>query len=214
MPGRGRARWLATALLFCVAASHAVGPDPTEERASADVRYAAAWILDATDHQGRPFAIVDKRDPRIYVFGADGRPLGTSAILLGLTPGDEAALDSVGRPPSSLGRLERTTPAGRYSSQPGHNDKGEPIVWFDYDAALAIHRLRPAPATEQRPQRMLSTAVDDHRITLGCVVVRVAFYEAVVEPALGRQRGVVYVLPETRPVQSLLGAIEVGLDAR
>ena len=35
----------------------------------------------------------------------------------------------------------------------------------------------------------------------GCVVVPVAFYQAVVQPLLGSQRGVVYVLPEHRPWQ-------------
>jgi hypothetical protein len=32
----------------------------------------------------------------------------------------------------------------------------------------------------------------------------VSFYDAVVRPSLGRQRGVVYVLPETRPAAELL----------
>jgi hypothetical protein len=38
-------------------------------------------------------------------------------------------------------------------------------------------------------------------------VVPVAFYESVVEPLLGKARGVVYVLPETQSVQELFGAL-------
>jgi hypothetical protein len=38
------------------------------------------------------------------------------------------------------------------------------------------------------------------------VVVPVGFYERVISPVLGRQRGVVYVLPETRAVQALFGS--------
>ncbi len=41
----------------------------------------------------------------------------------------------------------------------------------------------------------------------------VAFYEQVVMPTLGSRRGVVYVLPESSPVQAMFGAIEVGPGA-
>lgn len=109
---------------------------------------------------------------------------------------------------------ERTTPAGRFASQPGHNDKGEDIVWVDYDASLAIHRLRPAPAHERRAERLASPASDDNRISFGCIVVPVVFYDSVVAPTLGRQRGVVYVLPETRPVRAMFGATELGMNTR
>ena len=151
---------------------------------------------------------------RVYVFDAAGRLSGASNALLGLTPGDTAVADIAQRRPASLMPHERSTPAGRFESQPGHNDKGEAIVWVDYAASLAIHRLRPAAASERRAERLASATPDDNRISLGCIVVPVAFYEAVVEPSLGRQRGVVYVLPETRPVQAMFGAIEVGVARR
>lgn len=41
-------------------------------------------------------------------------------------------------------------------------------------------------------------AADDNRVTLGCIAVSEAFYDGVVAPLLGHQRGVVCVLPETR----------------
>ncbi|MBC8055838.1 MAG: hypothetical protein H7Y61_04615, partial [Rhizobiales bacterium] len=110
---------------------------------------------------------------------------------------------------------ERHTPSGRFESQPGHNDRGEAVVWVDYAAAIAIHRLRPAPPQERRSERMATPTPDDNRISLGCIVVPVAFYEAIVEPTLGRQRGIVYVLPETRPAQALFGRpLDLGLAGR
>jgi hypothetical protein len=177
---------------------------PVAAIASADADYAARWITDHSDNHGQPFAIVDKRDARLYVFSPEGELVGVTSVLIGLTPGDDAIGDIALRTPASLRPFERTTPAGRYASQPGHNISGEDIVWIDYDASLAIHRLRPAPAAEHRPERIVSSRTDDKRISYGCVVVPVAFYDRLVAPTLGRQRGIVYVLPETRPVEGML----------
>ena len=208
---RGRA--LCAAVLcgwWMVAGSaHALSFDPGAG-ASPDAQYAASWVRDAADHQNQPFAIVDKKEARIHVFGADGILLGSSPILMGLTAGDFATPDIARRAPASLQPFERTTPAGRFASQPGHNAKGEDIVWIDYDASLAIHRLRPAPPSERRPERLASGNASEHRISLGCVIVPVEFYDSVVAPVLGKRRGVVYVLPETRPVREVFGSFEVG----
>lgn len=208
MARRGERLCAAAALLLCSLWSlpGQAAADFGAEPASDDARYAAARVLATADHQQRPFAIVDKRAARVYVFDAAGHLTGASSVLLGLAPGDTAIADIARRRPTSLMPRERSTPSGRFESQPGHNDKGEAIVWVDYAASLAIHRLRPAPVHERRPERLASAAPDDNRISLGCIIVPVAFYEAVVEPSLGRQRGVVYVLPETRPVQALFGS--------
>lgn len=199
------------ALWGCVVSWHAVAaPDFAGERASDDVRYVANWVLEGADNQGRPFVIVDKRDARVYVFAAEGRLAGAAPALLGLAPGDQSIPDIARRAPSSLKPQERTTPAGRFESQPGHNDKGEDIVWVDYEASLAIHRLRPAPAAERRPERLASASIDDKRISFGCIVVPVAFYESVVSPMLGRLPGVVYVLPEAAAVSEMFGDLRLG----
>jgi hypothetical protein len=183
-------------------------PATAEVAASAgDVRLVKRSVLARADHGGRVFAIVDKKDAHIYVFDASGSLIGASPVLLGLAIGDRDAVPHIGdRMPVSLAPDERTTPAGRFESEPGRNGKGEPIVWIDYDAALAIHRLRPAPAHERRAQRMASADPAERRISFGCVVVPVAFYEQTIAPTLGSRRGVVYVLPETGnvTVESLL----------
>lgn len=186
-------------------ACHA-GADFGGQPASPQARSQADWVLSQGDHRGRPFAIVDKKDARLFVFAGNGQLIGAAPALLGLTLGDHAVAGVGQRAPSEIQPFERTTPAGRFDSEPGRNLQGEAVVWFDYEAGLAIHRLRPAAASERRTQRLMSDTSQDNRISLGCVVVTVDFYETVVSPALGRQRGVVYVLPETRPALLASGA--------
>jgi len=207
MPQCWRPLAVAMACFVCASAAGAASPDwsAAAVAVSADAQAAALWVFDRADHRGQPFAIVDKKDARIYVFEPDGLLRGASPVLLGLASGDRDAVPHIGeRSVASLRPDERTTPAGRFDSEPGINDKGEAIVWFDYDAALAIHRLRPAAVRERRPQRMDAADPAEHRISLGCIVVPVAFYEQVIAPTLGSRRGVVYVLPEATSLDSLL----------
>lgn len=169
---------------------------------------------DAKDsHDGRPFAIVDKRLATLSVYAADGRLVGRAPALLGLTPGDTEPASARGKAPSALKPHERVTPAGRFEAQPGHNLNGERIVWIDYEASLAIHRLRPAPATQQRPARLVSSNPQDHRVTLGCVVVDPAFFDEVVLPTLGGGKSLVYILPERDPLIVAGGGPQRGAAA-
>ncbi len=170
------------------------------------VRQLARWIIDAGDHGGAPFAIVDKRGATLSVFDGNGRMLGASPALLGLTPGDGTEPGVARRVQTGLSLQDRTTPAGRFVSEPGRNLKGERVVWVDYASAFAIHRMRPANERERREERLASATPEDNRITLGCVVVPVSFYENVVEPLIGRRYAVVYVLPESGEISGLLAA--------
>lgn len=169
------------------------------EAASPEARTTAQLAFEYADAKGRPFAVVDKKDAKLFVFGAEGRLVGAAPALLGLARGDTVAagvgqMVATGIPPAL-----RTTPSGRYDSQPGPNLKGETVIWVDYDAAFAIHRLRPSPAHERRAERLASPSPDDNRISLGCVVVAGEFFDRVVAPVLGHGPGVVYVLPEPAP---------------
>jgi hypothetical protein len=67
--------------------------------------------------------------------------------------------------------------------------------------------VRPGSAEAVRTQRLAGQNASAQRVSLGCVVLSPAFFEAVVLPALGRQAGVVYVLPETRPLTTLLASL-------
>jgi hypothetical protein len=201
MSGSRKALCALALVCACVCAGAA-----TPAAMSDDARHVAQWVLDAEDHRGRPFAIVDKKHARIHVFDSRGRLTGTSAVLLGMARGDHSAPGVGLLPPSRIPMADRTTPAGRFVSEPGRNIEGEDVIWVDYDAGLAIHRLRPAAGHQGRPERMASPGTDDNRISAGCVVVPVAFYEESVKPVLGRQRGVVYVLPEMRSVREMFGS--------
>lgn len=215
--GSGALRSLALSLVpalllacFCTGALASQPPaelvDFASEAASSDARYVAHWVLQQGDHQGLPFAIVDKKAAKIFVFASGGQLLGAAPALLGLAPGDHTVPGIGERPLSQILPSERTTPAGRFVSEPGRNLKGEDVVWVDYDAGLAIHRVRPGNAQERRQQRLATASPADNRISLGCVVVDVAFYESVIAPVLGRQKAVVYVLPETQAVTALFAA--------
>ena len=195
----------ACAAALCAPSTRAIGVDFGGEQVSQEARRVAQWIVASGDNHGLTFAIVDKKDARLFVFEPGGRVIGATPALLGLAPGDHS-LPGVGeKDPDLLKPFERTTPAGRFESEPGRNHTGEAIVWFDYDAALAIHRLRPGRTHAARTKRLASPTAAERRASLGCVVVPAPFYDSVVRPTLGRERGVVYVLPETRPVHEVFG---------
>lgn len=177
-----------------------VTPRPAQAiRVSAAAQAMAGRVIAIADHRQLPFAIIDKQAALIAVYGADGTLAGTSAVLLGLDPGD-ASVPGVGER-AQRGHLrhgDRTTPAGRFVSEPGHNRDGEAVVWMDYGAALAIHRLRAGTGQPERARRLASGRTSDKRASAGCVVVPVVFYESVISPLLGAGPGVVYVMPEGR----------------
>ncbi len=176
------------------------------EQASPEIRKFASWIMSTSDHRGMPFVIVDKEHVRVFVFEAGGRLLGATPALMGSAVGDDSVAGIGEREMSAIQPHERTTPAGRFVSQPGINSNGEDIVWVDYDAAVSMHRVRAKEPSERRLQRLASETPDDNRISFGCINLPTAFYDNVVKPVLGSARGVVYVLPETRPVTEVFQA--------
>lgn len=195
-------------MLLCLAAwgaQAAAGVDFRGQAASDAVRAVARWAVAERDARGLPFAIVDKKDARLYVFAASGRLLGATSALIGAAAGDESAPGIGSRPSSAIAPHERTTPAGRFVSEPGRNLAGDAVVWVEYETGVAIHRLRPAPAWQRREQRLASARPSERRISLGCIVVAEAFYDDVVAPTLGARRGIVYVLPDTRSLASVFG---------
>jgi hypothetical protein len=178
------------------------------KRPSNEARRLVDWIVRSGDHQGRPFAVVDKRGARVFVFDGGGVLAGESAALLGSTLGDHTVPGVGARTQTnSVGEDERTTPAGRFDAIPGTNLTGEHVVWADYGSAFAIHRNRPGRAQRAREVRLATMTPDDNRVSYGCVVVPVAFYERVIQPVLGSVRSVVYVLPETRAAHEIFSAL-------
>lgn len=168
-----------------------------------DVHQVVDWAVASGDHGRAAFAVIDKRRTHLYVFDAQGRLRGDSAVLLGYAPGDDTVPGIGQRPIEQVRPEERTTPAGRFVAASGRNLLQEDVVWVDYDAAVSMHRVRVTNREERRLERLASPGVDDNRISYGCINVPVAFFDSVVWPQLGRQPAVVYVLPEVKPLEQV-----------
>lgn len=171
--------------------------------AQADTSDFARSAVAAGDTQGKIFAIIDKTAATVTLYDASGKFMASSPVLLGLAKGD-ASVPGIGeRAIRDISPHERTTPAGRFASEPGVNLTGETVVWIDYDAAVSMHILRPSDPLEKRPERMASPSPRDNRITYGCVNVPPAFFDRWVLPTLGKSSGVIYVLPEIQSTKNL-----------
>ncbi|MDO8459271.1 MAG: hypothetical protein Q7T07_20405, partial [Burkholderiaceae bacterium] len=169
-----------------------------QESASQDARHVADWVVDSGDNQGMPFAIVDKKDAKVFVFHADGRLRGTAPALLGLALGDDSVPGIGDRKLSTIRPDERTTPAGRFVAALDRNLSGKEILWVDYDGAISMHPVVTNNIKEHRAERLATPTPLDNRISYGCINVPAEFFKSVVNPAFKGTNGVVYVLPETR----------------
>lgn len=178
------------------------------ELASDPSRRLANWAIDSRDNAGLPFAIVDKTGAKVFVFDGDGQLLGAAPALIGLTLGDESVPGIGTRKISSILPNERTTPAGRFVASLAPSLHGDPILWVDYDRGVALHRVIDIPK-ERRLQRLASPNTQDRRITYGCINVPSAFFDGVVRGAFKATQGIVYVLPESRPLSEVFGSYEV-----
>ncbi|MGC4080012.1 MAG: L,D-transpeptidase [Rubrivivax sp.] len=186
---------LVAALLPAVAVAVAAAAAPP---LSEDARELVAAVRATQDHGTRPFAVIDKRLARLWVFDARARIVASAPVLLGLAAGDDSVPGIGERPLAQIRPEERTTPAGRFQLEPGRNTRGDRILWVDYDAAVSMHRVRPTVAAERRLERLATPTPADNRISFGCINVPATFYEKVVWPTFSRRPGVVYVLPERR----------------
>lgn len=180
------------------------------EAASAVVRNMAEWVTASGDHQGLPFVIVDKVGAKVFVFHPDGRLHGAAPALLGLAPGDDSVPGIGERKLSQILPEERTTPAGRFVAGIGSNLGGQDIVWVDYETAISLHRVVTNKPEERRAQRLATASPLDNRISYGCINVPAAFYDRVVQAAFAGARGIVYVLPEIRPLREVFPAYDDG----
>lgn len=177
---------------------------------SADARQVVDWIKASRDNQGAPFLVIDKKAATLYAFDAQARLRAASPILLGVARGDDTVSGIGKRALADVKVQERTTPAGRFLAERGHNGRGEDVVWIDYDAGVSIHRVLTTNPAEHRLARLASPSIEDKRISYGCVNVPVPFYEAQVRPMFAKQRAPVYVLPEVKRVAQVFGVSAVA----
>jgi hypothetical protein len=169
------------------------------EEASADVRRFANWVAMANDNGTHAFAILDKRQARVFLFDPDARLRADTPALLGAAHGDDTAPGIADKPLKEVKPEEKTTPAGRFVAQVGESSsRHEDVVWVDYDAAVSMHRIIKV---RERLKAMATPDVNDNRMSFGCINLPDAFYEGQLRPAVDRWGLIVYVLPETRPLE-------------
>lgn len=169
----------------------------------------AAWIAATGDNGGRPFVIVDKLAADVFVFAPDGSLQGAAPVLVGETPGDDSAAGVGDRDLGAISPEERTTPAGRFVASFGAASGHRTVLWVDYVTAISLHPVITTNPAEHRLERLRSPAVEDRRITYGCINVPKAFYRDVVLTTFAGGSGVVYILPDTKPLQDVFPAFAV-----
>nr|WP_316644210.1 hypothetical protein [uncultured Roseateles sp.] len=211
--GLHRARFFAGPVLRAAAVVQPGGPrfaDFRGEAASPEARHIADWVADSGDNQRLPYVILDKRDARVFVFDAQGVLLGATPVLLGAAVGDDSVIGIGNRAIAEVRPEERTTPAGRFVAERGRNATGEDVVWVDYNAAVSMHRVRAIEPSERRLERLASATPSDNRISYGCINVPVRFYEDVLRATFKASRGIVYVLPEVKPLAQVFASYNVA----
>lgn len=160
----------------------------------------ADWVVTSRDNLNKPFAIVDKVNAKVHVFGENGEPYGTAPVLLGLAKGDDSVPGIGNKPLSLISPNERTTPAGRYDTVMGRNTKGKEILWLDYEQALSMHAVVKGVPRDRRAQRLASPTPLDNRISFGCINVPKLFFKDMIKGKFSEKGGIVYILPENEKV--------------
>jgi hypothetical protein len=188
-PGKARTR----------KAAKPVPPEPASE----DVTQLTQWIIASGDTHGQPFMVIDKVAARVFVHNAKGDLIGATPALFGITKGDDSAEGVGDRELSQIKPEDRTTPAGRFVAKFGAARYSRNVLWVDYATSISLHPVITTHKKERRLERLKSATPDDNRITFGCINVPTAFYAKVVRPAFARTTGIVYILPETRPLNAV-----------
>ncbi len=177
---------------------------PTSSR---DVASLAVRIVDSGDNQHLPFVIVDKPSARVLVFDAEGALVGMAPALIGMARGDEAAPGIGELEVSKIPVDERTTEAGRFLARLGPAKGMDSVLWVDFDTSLSLHPVVTSNPKEHRLQRLRSASSDERRITHGCINVPADFYKDVVQATFAGTAGVVYILPDSKPLDVVFNSL-------
>ena len=166
------------------------------------------WVIRSGDNGGRAFIVIDKVAARVLVFDSGGKLVGSAPALLGVSKGDESAPGVGDRELRNIPVKDRTTPAGRYAAKFGPAAGHSSVLWVDYTTALSLHAVVQGTKKERRLQRLNSKTSKDNRITFGCINVPTKFYSGVVKPLFEEDGGIVYILPETKPLKDVFLALQ------
>jgi hypothetical protein len=212
---RGSVVAAGAAALALVAPTHAAvrpahpksASQPAAPVASSDAWQVVDWVIASHDNNGMPFMVVDKTDAQVLAFDASSRPVGAAPVLVGVSRGDHSEPEAGDRELSDIPISDRTTPAGRFVAKFGHAAGGRDVLWVDYPTAISLHAVITTNKKQRRLQRLNSPTPADNRITFGCINVPTEFYAKVVKPLFKGTSGIVYILPETKPLNEVFLAM-------
>ena len=74
-----------------------------------------------------------------------------------------------------------------------------------------MYRVRTANPAERPLESLATPALDDNRISYGCINVPVVFYEACIRPHFVANRAIVYVLPAVASVRQVFGSYDIAV---
>lgn len=170
----------------------------------------ATWIAASHDNGEQPYIVIDKQAAKLFLFASNGTLLGETPVLIGIGVGDDSS-PGVGAKKSlaEIGPAERTTPAGRFVARFGKAFGNERVLWVDYADSVALHAVITSNKKERRVERLLTPTADDNRITFGCINVGTSFYTRQVRPLFQKTGGVVYILPDTKPVEDVFPRVRL-----
>jgi hypothetical protein len=187
-------------------------PTWSDEHPSGIAARLAEWVVAKNDNGDLPFMIVDKLGARIFAFDAGGSLLGSAPVLLGLARGDDSDPGIGDLKLSQISADERTTPAGRFVAGFGDSNGHGTVLWVDFPDAISLHAVQSVSPDEHRQQRIQSADPEQHRISYGCINVPEIFYDEVVLTALAGGHAVVYILPDTKPIDDVFPAFASEVD--
>jgi hypothetical protein len=169
------------------------------ETASDNVHRFADWVADSRDNGRHWFVVLDKPQAKVFLFDSNARLDAAAPAVLGETIGDDSTPGVGDKPLSALKPEDLTTPAGRFVAELGEtSSRHEDVVWVSYDMALSMHRIIKVP---ERLKAIATPDPSDNRLSHGCINLPDSFYEQHLRPAQDRTGLIVYILPETRPLQ-------------
>ena len=169
------------------------------------------WVRASRDNGDLPFMVLDKVQAQLLVFDVDGGFVSKTAVLIGITKGDNSTPGIGNRELFTIPKKDRTTPAGRFPARFGPAAGGHGrVFWVDYGDSIALHPVVTSNPKEQRVQRLRSATAKDNRITYGCINVPAAFYTKVVSPMFNHGGGIVYVLPEQKPLKEVFPSVDLA----
>ena len=184
-------------------------PPPVAMPPSAAASRMIAWIAAAHDNAGLPYAVVDKQTASLFLFDGKGAARGQVPVLLGVGVGDDSSPGVGAKDLAEIGPAERTTPAGRFVAKFGRAFGRQRVLWVDYANSVALHAVITTHPKERRIARLASPTPDDNRITFGCINVGTRFYTGTLSPLFRRKGGIVYILPDTRPLDDVFPRVRL-----